>query len=593
MVPAATTVTPQAYLQAQSRWHPLEIAFWLATLLPFILFPNYLSLASQIAITALFALSLDIILGYAGIVSLGHAAFFGIGAYTAGLLSKFGWGEPISGLIVAAAVAGLVGFAVSFVIARFRHFTLIMITLGLGLLAFETANRAHWLTGGSDGLQGISIWPVLGLFKFDLYGYTAYTYSLAVLFVVFLGARRLINSPFGLALRGIRENWVRMPAIGADSRAHIRKAYMIAAAIAGLAGAVLAQTTENVSLEFDQLSAFGRRAGHAGPWRRRTALRRAGGRRDFHGRARPVFGHRTAILVLLDRGAVDHRRHGASERHCRRIVANVRTVETEMSTPALATKRATSDQSVALATRGLSKSFGSLPVARNIEIDLPVGARYALIGPNGAGKTTLINLMTGMLTPNAGQILLGGEDITELGPQDRVRRGLARTFQINTLFAGLNALEAVTLAVLERRGLSGQFWRGLGSHGEAIDEAYEILRKLRLGDSCYQVTRELPYGRQRLLEIALALATRPKVLLLDEPAAGVPQEESGEVFEAVASLSDDLTLLFIEHDMHVVFRFASHIIVLVGGAIFTEGSPAEIAADPGVREVYLGKRKHG
>ena len=138
MVPAATTVTPQAYLQAQSRWHPLEIAFWLATLLPFILFPNYLSLASQIAITALFALSLDIILGYAGIVSLGHAAFFGIGAYTAGLLSKFGWGEPISGLIVAAAVAGLVGFAVSFVIARFRHFTLIMITLGLGLLAFET-----------------------------------------------------------------------------------------------------------------------------------------------------------------------------------------------------------------------------------------------------------------------------------------------------------------------------------------------------------------------------------------------------------------------------------------------------------------------
>ena len=593
MVPATTTVTPQGYLQAQSRWHPFEIAFWLATLLPFILFPNYLSLASQIAITALFALSLDIILGYAGIVSLGHAAFFGIGAYTAGLISKFGWGEPISGLIVAAAVAGLVGLAVSFVIARFRHFTLIMITLGLGLLAFEAANRAHWLTGGSDGLQGISIWPVLGLFKFDLYGYTAYAYSLAVLFLVFLGARRLINSPFGLALRGIRENWVRMPAIGADSRAHIRKAYMIAAAIAGLAGAVLAQTTENVSLEFDQLPALCRCAGHAGPWWRRATLWWARGCRHFHGRARPVFGHRTAILVLLDRRTADHGRNVASKRYCRRTVANLRTVETEMSSTVLAAKDAATDRAIALATRDLTKSFGSLPVARNIEINLPVGARYALIGPNGAGKTTLINLMTGMLAPNAGQILLGGEDITEMGPQDRVRRGLARTFQINTLFAGLNALEAVTLAVLERRGLSGQFWRGLGSHAEAIDEAYEILRKLRLGDSCYQVTRELPYGRQRLLEIALALATRPKVLLLDEPAAGVPQEESGDVFEAVASLSDDLTLLFIEHDMHVVFRFASHIIVLVGGAIFTEGSPAEIAADPGVREVYLGKRKHG
>jgi len=264
-----------------------------------------------------------------------------------------------------------------------------------------------------------------------------------------------------------------------------------------------------------------------------------------------------------------------------------------MSTSALEAKDAIASRAIALSARALSKAFGSLRVARDIEINLPVGARYALIGPNGAGKTTLINLITGMLAPNAGQILLGGEDITSLGPQERVRRGLARTFQINTLFAGLNALEAVTLAVAERRGLAGQFWRRVGSHSETIDEAYEVLRKLRLGDSCYQITRELPYGRQRLLEIALALATRPKVLLLDEPAAGVPPEETGEVFEAVASLSDDLTLLFIEHDMHVVFRFASHIIVMVSGAIFTEGPPAKISADAGVREVYLGKRKHG
>ena len=248
---------------------------------------------------------------------------------------------------------------------------------------------------------------------------------------------------------------------------------------------------------------------------------------------------------------------------------------------------------IALSTKGLSKSFGSLAVARNIEINLPVGGRYALIGPNGAGKTTLINLMTGLLTPNAGQIFLGDEDITGLEPQERVRRGLARTFQINTLFPGLNALEAVTLAVAERRGVARQFWRNIGDYRETVEEAYDILARLKLGDACYQQTRELPYGRQRLLEIALALATRPKILLLDEPAAGVPHEESGEIFEAVAGLSDKLTLLFIEHDMHVVFRFASHIIVLVGGAIYTEGSPAQIAADPGVQEVYLGKRKHG
>jgi ABC-type branched-subunit amino acid transport system ATPase component len=250
-------------------------------------------------------------------------------------------------------------------------------------------------------------------------------------------------------------------------------------------------------------------------------------------------------------------------------------------------------QGIALATRSLSRSFGSLVVARDINLDLPVGARYALIGPNGAGKTTLINLMTGMLEPNSGQIMLAGQDITSLSPQARVKRGLARTFQINSLFANLNPLEAVTLAVCERRGIAAHFWQNIAVHKEAIEEAYDILDKLKLGDVAYQTTRELPYGRQRLLEIALALATRPKVLLLDEPAAGVPQDESGDIFEVVASLSDDLTLLFIEHDMQVVFRFATHIIVLVGGAVFTEGSPAQIAADPAVREVYLGARKHG
>ncbi|MGH6664790.1 MAG: branched-chain amino acid ABC transporter permease [Pseudolabrys sp.] len=244
-----TSAAPQRYLQRLSRWHPIEIAFWLSTLLPFVLFPNYLSLASQVAVGAMFALSLDLILGYAGIVSLGHAAFFGIGAYTAGLFSKFVWGEPLSGLVVGAAMAAVVGYAASFIIARFRHLTLIMITLGMGLLLQEAGNSASWLTGGSDGLQGVAIWPLFGLFKFDIYGTTSYAYSLAILFLVFLFARRLIHSTFGLALRGIRENWLRMPAIGADSRAHIRKIYTIAAAIAGIAGAVIAQTTQTVSLE--------------------------------------------------------------------------------------------------------------------------------------------------------------------------------------------------------------------------------------------------------------------------------------------------------------------------------------------------------
>jgi branched-chain amino acid transport system permease protein len=240
---------PGDHLQAQIRWRWSEIVFWLATLLPFVLTPSYLILASQVAITGLFALSLDLILGYAGIVSLGHAAYFGIGSYTAGLLSTHGWGEPLTGVLAAAVTAGIFGYLTSFIVARFRHLALIMITLGIGLVLQEAANSASWLTGGFDGLQGIHTWPIFGRFHFDLYGYTAYGYSLAALFLVFLVARRLIHSPFGLALRGIRENGPRMPAIGAPTHVHIRTIYTIAAIIAGIAGAILAQTTETVSLE--------------------------------------------------------------------------------------------------------------------------------------------------------------------------------------------------------------------------------------------------------------------------------------------------------------------------------------------------------
>ena len=247
----------------------------------------------------------------------------------------------------------------------------------------------------------------------------------------------------------------------------------------------------------------------------------------------------------------------------------------------------------ALATQGVNKSFGSLVVASDIAFSLPKGERYALIGPNGAGKTTLINLLTGMLKPDAGQILLDGDDISAQPPAARVRRGLVRTFQINSLFPKITALDAVTLAVCERRGEAGVWWRGLSRYGEAVEEAHTILTSLRLDHVERTITKELAYGQQRLLEIALALATKPKVLLLDEPAAGVPKDESGDLFAAIDGLSRDLSILFIEHDMNLVFRFASRIIVMVSGRILVEGTPAQIASDPRVREVYLGKARHG
>ena len=232
------------------------MVFWLCTLLPFVLAPSYLSLASQIAITALFALSLDLILGYAGIVSLGHAAFFGVGAYAAGLIAKHYWNEPLSALLISGVLAGLLGYALSHIVVRFRHLALIMLTMGFGLLLHEAANSASDLTGGADGLQGFRVQGVLG-FKFDMFGKTAYAYSLGLLFLCFLVCRRIIHSPFGLALRGIRENATRMPAIGAPSLSHLRKAYTIAAVFAGIAGALLTHTTSTVSLE---TLSFGRSA---------------------------------------------------------------------------------------------------------------------------------------------------------------------------------------------------------------------------------------------------------------------------------------------------------------------------------------------
>ena len=246
---SATALTPLDHIARRSAWRPLEIVFWLLTLLPFYLTPDYLQLASQIAITALFAISLDLILGYGGLVSLGHAAFFGLGAYAAGLFSKHVWGEPLSGLLLAAVIAGVFGYFLSFIIATFRGLALIMITMGIGQLMLEAANSAGKITGGADGLQGVKTWPLFNAIRFDLYGNTAYGYSLAALFVCFLVARRITNSPFGLSLQGIRENSTRMLAIGAPNNAHVRKIFTIAAVMAGIAGALLTQTTETVSLE--------------------------------------------------------------------------------------------------------------------------------------------------------------------------------------------------------------------------------------------------------------------------------------------------------------------------------------------------------
>jgi branched-chain amino acid transport system ATP-binding protein len=242
-----------------------------------------------------------------------------------------------------------------------------------------------------------------------------------------------------------------------------------------------------------------------------------------------------------------------------------------------------------LQTEGLGKRFGGIVATNNVSLLVEKGARHALIGPNGAGKTTLINLLTGVLRPTAGVITLEGKDITNLEADKRVRLGIARTFQINQLFADLTPLETIGLAVSERMELGRQWWRIVGSKGIVIEETVDILDRFHLTDVMNERTATLPYGKQRLLEIALAIACRPSVLLLDEPAAGVPEAQRRDILDAVAALPDDVTVLLIEHDMDIVFSFADRISVLVNGAIFVEGPPDEVARDPRVKAVYLGE----
>ncbi|MGH6673736.1 MAG: ABC transporter ATP-binding protein [Xanthobacteraceae bacterium] len=244
---------------------------------------------------------------------------------------------------------------------------------------------------------------------------------------------------------------------------------------------------------------------------------------------------------------------------------------------------------IRLETQSLSRHFGALVAVQGIDFKLPAGARHALIGPNGAGKTTFINLLTGVLSPTRGHVLLAGRDITGKAQAERVKLGIARTFQINRLFRGLSVLENVCMAVTERAGAAGSMVYPAGSRTDIIDESMQLLRTLKLADVARHRVSELPYGRQRLVELAIAIGLKPEVLLLDEPAAGVPSAESHIILDAIERLPEHIAVLIIEHDMDVVFRFAKTITVMVSGAIFAEGTPREIEANPQVREVYLGQ----
>ena len=534
----------------------------------------------------LFALSLDLALGYAGIVTLGHAAFFGAGAYTVGMLAHHGiWNEPISSLFLGAGVAALIGLASGLILLRTTGLTLLMLTLCTMALLEEAANMGEKYTGGFDGLPNLPIPPLFGLFEFNpLYPRVQYLYVLGVLFVCFVFIRTLVYSPFGQSLTGIRENVLRMHAVGAPVNWRLVTCYTISAAIAGIAGGLWAQANAYVNLSTLGLDRAATVLiilvlGGYGP-----PLRRVRRRRRLHGAlALPGEGlsHR---LAARPRAAADADRAVRTQRRARAVGPAHQPLHEQA--------RAVMTDAL-LETRSLGKSFGALAAARDINFRLQPGARHALIGPNGAGKTTFINLLTGVFLPTQGQVLLKGRDITTMEQSARVKLGIARTFQINRLFRGLSVLENVYIAVAERLGAGNQMMKPAGMRKDIVEEAMRLLDMLKLSNDAGHRISELPYGRQRLVELAIALGLEPEVLLLDEPAAGVPSAESHIILDAVAALPKHIGVLIIDHDMDLVFRFAQRITVLVGGAIFAEGTPKEIGSDQRVRDVYLGQAHHG
>ena len=475
-------------------------------------------------------------------------------------------------------MAALTGFISGWFLLRYRGLTLLMLTLATAIMLQETGNLRSDISGGYDGLPGLTIDPLFGIFDYDLYGHVNYLYVLGVLAVVFYIVRRIVYSPFGQALTGIRENVRRMHAIGSPVHRRLVTVYTIAAAIAGVAGALFTQTNAYVTLtvfDFDDsakvmvmliLGGTGRLYGAFVGAVVYMVLE------DYFSKLSPTFwqfgiGLLLVLAVLFARRGLLGLLEDAGQ-----YFAEEEKVVT-----------------AALQVQGLNRSFGALHVTRDVDLTLERGARRALIGPNGAGKTTLVNLITGALKPPAAACCSTAR--TSPRPRRPSGRGAGSRApsRSTSCSAGSPCWKIVCMAIGERDGDCNNLWRPAGAKRVVIDEALDHLDSLRLTDDALKLVRELPYGRQRLVEIAIALAQRPRVLLLDEPAAGVPSSESHLILDVVAGLDPDIAVLIIEHDMDVVFRFAREITVLVQGAVFTEGTPAEIMANADVRAVYLGQ----
>jgi branched-chain amino acid transport system permease protein len=586
-------------------------ALALAVVAPFFLSTFVVGILATSLVLAIFATSLNIILGHGGLVSLGHAVFLGIGAYTVGLLVQKGFNYLPLCILAGTALSMIVAALIGPVVLRTREVYFLMVTLAIGEVLRNLAINWRSLTSGDDGISGLNAGIIAGIDFSD--GRNFYFLSLGSLVLTLLLTTMLMNAPFGYALRAQRDNRSRLSVLGVRPYAVQFTAYVIAAGIAGFAGGLFAYEKAFVSptvfsVEFSAQALLMVVMGGAGtlfgPLVGSLVVEGVRGLGSLHtDRWQTVLGLLAVIVALLSPqvlragllsylwpGFLRRRQPTPEPRHGSVSEQPVQSLR-QVAVPQIKRTRAADNgesQSPILRVEDIAKSFGGLSVLNGVSFSVNAGERRGLIGPNGAGKTTLLNILSGVITPTSGTVQYALEDITALPVHTRALRGIGRTFQIGNLFNDCTVRQNVELALVARDRYSLRFGRPLDHYSGLKDEAQELLDKWGLQDVADLFIKSLSYGQRRIIEIVVALAGKPKLLLLDEPAAGLSGAETKAIIETISSLDPDLTILIIEHDMDLIFSLCDRVTVIANGKVLAEGPGDTVRRNPLVIDAYLG-----
>jgi len=567
------------------------VALVAAVVAPSFMSAYALTIATNVLVSAIFAVSLNLVLGYGGLPSLGHAAFFGTGAYVVALLAQRGAGSFALGVTAATVTALLLGLVFGRILLRTHGLYFLMATLAVGEIMRNVAESWRSVTNGGDGLYGIKLPGWLA----D--GRHLYWFLLVALVLVLAAVTVLMRSPFGYSLRAVRDNRNRTSVLGVNPLRVEMTAFVFSAAIAGFAGAMFAYAKAFVSPDVFSLGVstdgvlmvvLGGPATLLGPVGGALVVQVIRGIGSIYTERWLTILGVLACLVALD--PLRHLRRFSQVPKPADTASGAKGVPSAVSVPlsSTAAPNPSPGQIVAMEARGVCKRFGGLQVLSDISLRITAGERRGLIGPNGAGKTTLLNVLSGVIRPDGGRVYLDGRDITTLTPFERARLGVGRTFQIANLFDKNTVRENILFGLLARDGQSLHVARAVRAYDSVQEEASRLLGEWDLRKWEDVSVGILSYGRKRLVEIILAVAQRPKVLLLDEPAAGLSGRETKEIIHTVAALDPRLSLLIVEHDMDLVFSVCDSVTVIADGRVLAEGTGETVRRDRNVTEAYLG-----